>query len=81
VHHLDSSQDRPSGRHRLAPEYRPNSALDSPMILLDSVIEVGPAQKPFGSNRVAALAEPELDRIPIAVDRKIRYRHWPWILI
>jgi hypothetical protein len=40
VNHLDATQDRPSGCHRLESEHRSNPPLNSAMILLDAVIQV-----------------------------------------
>jgi hypothetical protein len=48
VDHLDSAQDRPSGCHRLEPEYRSSPALHDTMILLDAVIEKALRRIPIG---------------------------------
>ncbi len=40
VNHLDPTQDRPSGCHRLKPEHRSNPSLDGAMVLLDTIVKI-----------------------------------------
>jgi hypothetical protein len=41
MNHLNTAQDHSSTGHRLEAEHRPDPPLDSPMILLDPVVETG----------------------------------------
>src|SRR5688500_9351341 len=41
VHHFDAARDRASATHGLEPHHRANPPLDGPMILFDTIIEVG----------------------------------------
>jgi hypothetical protein len=46
VNHLDPTQDRPSGCHRLKPEHRSDPSLDGTMILFDAIVQVGISPDP-----------------------------------
>ena len=41
VHHFDAAKDRASPTHGLEPYHRTNPPFDGPMILFDTIIEVG----------------------------------------
>jgi hypothetical protein len=46
VNHLDPTQDRPSGCHRLKPEHRSDPSLDGAMILFNAVVQVSTSPDP-----------------------------------
>jgi hypothetical protein len=46
VNQLNPTYDRPSGRHRLEPEHRPDPPFDGTVILLDAIVQVGTLPDP-----------------------------------
>ena len=46
VNHLDPTQDRPSGCHRLKPEHRSDPSLDGTIILFDAIVQVSTSPDP-----------------------------------
>ena len=120
VNHLDPAHDPTGSGHRLESEHGSDPPLDGPVVLLNTIVEIGTlpdadgfqltpraifepvcgiagqdglavrlaavdhnplrsamplkslAQEPLGSGEIAPLAEPELDRVAIAVDRPVQ---------